>query len=130
MFDKLLSLAFVVALLQAPAVVAPARVQEKGAAEVARLEKLVKKAGKLAKKRRSKARVKLKDGRELKGRITEANDEYFVIVSSETHTAITVRYPQVVELKESKPSQIIPLAVLGGVFFGLIIIPFLVSGPT
>jgi hypothetical protein len=129
MSDKLLSLAFVVALLHAPAVVAPARAQEQGAADEARLEKLVKKAGKLAKKRRAKARVKLKDGRELKGRITEATGEYFVIVSSERHTATTVRYPQVAELKESRQSPLLPLAVAVGVL-SLVIIPFLVSGPT
>ena len=128
MFDKLLSLAFVVALLHAPAVVAPARAQEQASAEAVKLEKLRKKAGKFAKKRRWKARVKLNDGRELKGRITEATDEYFVIVSSETHTATTVRYPQVVELKESGPSRI-PLVVgMIGVMC-LITIPFLVSGP-
>ena len=129
MFDKLLSLAFVMALLHAPAVVAPARAQGQGTAEAARLDKFVKKAGKLAKKRRAKARVKLKDGRELKGRITEATDEYFVIVSSETHTATTVRYPQVVKLKESRPSMIPFVVGMVGVLC-LITIPFLVSGPT
>ena len=129
MFDKLLSLAFAVALLQAPAFVAPARAQEQGPAEAARLEKLVKKARKLAGRRRAKARVKLDDGREVKGRITEATDEYFVIVSSETHAATTVRYPQVVELKESKPSHIPMIVGLVGVFC-LITIPLLVSGPT
>ena len=129
MFDKLLSLAFVVALLQAPAVVVPARAQEQGAEEQARLEKLVKKAGRLAKYPRCKARVKLKDGRELKGRIAEATDEYFVIVNSETHTATTVRYPQVVKLKEIGPSRIPFLVSMAGVFC-LLTIPFLVSGPT
>jgi hypothetical protein len=129
MFDKLLSLAFVVALLQAPAVAVPARAQEQGAEEEARLVKLVKKAGRLAKYPRCKARVKLKDGRELKGRIAEATDEYFVLVSSETRTATTVRYPQVAELKQSRPSMIPFVVGMVGVFC-LLTIPFLVSGPT
>ena len=94
-----------------------------------RLEKLAKKARKLAGRRRSRARVKLSDGRELKGRITEVGADYFLIVSSETHTATTVRYPQVVELKESKPSPIPMVVALVGVFC-LITIPLLTSGPT
>ena len=126
MFDKLLSLAFVVALLQAPAVVVPARAQEQGAEEEARLVKLVKKASRLVKYPRCKARVKLKDGRELKGRIAEATDEYFVIVSSETRTATTVRYPQVVKLKPIGPSRIPMLVGMVGVF-SLLTIPLLVA---
>ena len=70
--------------------------------------------------------MKLEDGRELKGRITEATDEYFVIVGSETRTATTVRYPQVAELKQSRRSQAIAVAARG-VFFGLVVIPLLVS---
>ena len=128
MFGKCLSLALGSVLLLMAASV-PARAGQQASAEALKLEKLRKKAGKFAKKRRCKARVKLNDGRELKGRITEATDEYFVIVSSETHTATTVRYPQVVELKAIEPSRIPFLVGMVGIFC-LITIPFLVSGPT
>jgi hypothetical protein len=40
-----------------------------------------------------------------------------------------VRYAQVVELKESRPSQVLPVAVSGGIL-SFLIIAFLVSGPT
>lgn len=129
MFDKLLSLAFAAALLHASSVTAPARAQEQGPTEVARLEKLKKKVGRLAKNRRAKARVKLKDGRKLRGRIAEVSEDYFVVVSSETRTATTVRYPEVEELKESRPSRIPFLVGMAGIFC-LITIPLLVSGPT
>ena len=127
MFGKCLSLALASVLLLTAAS-APARAGQQAQAEAVKLEKLRKKAGEFAQKRRWKARVKLSDGRKLKGRITEATDEYFVIVSSETHTATTVRYPQVVELKESRPSRIPLVAGMVGVLC-LITIPFMVSGP-
>ena len=127
MFSKCLSLALASVLLPTAAPV-PARAGQQASAEAVKLEKLREKAGKFAKRRRCKARVKLNDGRELKGRITEATDEYFVIVSSETRTAATVRYPQVVELKQSRRSQMIAAAGAWGVFFGLVVIPLMVSG--
>src|SRR5215207_7813659 len=102
MFSKCLSLALASVLLPTAAPV-PARAGQQASAEAVKLEKLREKAGKFAKRPSCKARVKLNDGRELKGRITEATDEYFVIVSSETRTATTVRYPQVVALKQSRP---------------------------
>ncbi len=129
MFGKCLSLSLA-ALLLLSAAPAQASAGRQEPAEAARLEKLRERAGKLARKRRAKARVKLNDGRKLRGRITEAADEYFVIVSSETHTAYTVRYPQVLELKESRPSGLFPAVAAWGVFFGLVVIPLLVSGPT
>lgn len=128
MFDKCSSLALASVLLLTAAA-APARARQKESAEAVKLEKLRKKAGEFARKRRWKARVKLIDGRELKGRIAEATDEYFVIVSSETRTATTVRYPQVVALKQSRPSMIPFIVGMVGVFC-LITIPFVVSGPT
>ena len=127
MFGKCLSLALASVLLLTASSV-PARAGQQASAEALKLEKLRKKAGKFAGKRGCKARVKLDDGRELKGRITEATDEYFVIVSSETHTATTVRYPQVLELKESRPSRIPMVVGMVGVLC-LITIPFMVSGP-
>ena len=126
MFGRCLSLALGSALLLTAPV--PAHAGQQPSAEAVKLEKLRKKAGEFAKRPRCKARLRLNDGRELKGRIAEATDEYFVIVSSETHTATTVRYPQVVELKQNGRSRIPFVVSMVGVFC-LLTIPFMVSGP-
>jgi hypothetical protein len=82
--------------------------------------------GKLYARRKPRVRVKLEDGRKLKGYISEAREDYFVVVDPKAGTATTVRYAQVKELKRSKPSSVLPIVVAGGTL-GLLIISFLLS---
>jgi len=77
---------------------------------------------------RALMKIVLRDGRELKGYITEANEETFVLHAAESRAAITLKYEQVKQAKKAKPAKPFQSrrrkvgSILGYVlFFGIIV---------
>jgi hypothetical protein len=71
----------------------------------------------------SPVRVRLRDGTRLKGYVSEAHDEDFVIVDYESGTSTRLTYLQVKEVKRSKSRRGLTVESLGYIaLFGLIIV--------
>ncbi len=66
----------------------------------------------------ARVKVKLRDGRKLKGYISYAGDEKFAVVDPKTDDTTTVPYVGVAEIKRTKGSQ--SRAVLLGVAFTVV----------
>ena len=56
--------------------------------------------------------VKLKDGTKLKGYISEANDDHFVVTDAKTGSRTVVPYPQV---KKARHGNLVMLAFIGAI---------------
>ena len=70
----------------------------------------------------ARVEIKLRDGRKLKGYISEIGDEYFVVTDAKTGTATSIPYPQVQKAKGHNTRQnIIVAVVLGFLIVGLIL---------
>lgn len=68
-------------------------------------EKVKTEISKLGTGQDAKIKVKLKDGTKLKGYITEANENQFVVMDSKTNQLIPVPYPQVKQAKGNNLSS-------------------------
>ena len=69
------------------------------------------------------AKVRLHDGTKLKGYISEASEEGFVIVDWETASATRLAYAQVKQVKRIKKRKLLTLESLGYIAtFGLMIV--------
>ena len=122
---NLLSCMLITVLLSVVAI-RPAYAKPQGQESLEQTEKVKAKVGKMYTLRKPRVKVKLNDGRKLKGYISEAAEDYFVVVDPGAGVATTVHYTQVRELKRSKPSSAWVIAVAAGTL-GLVIISFLLS---
>ena len=115
MLNYILSFVLVTVLLNVVAV-RPAHAMLVEQESAGRTEKVKAKVGKLSARRKPRVRVKLEDGRKLKGYITEAREDYFV-VDPKAGTATTVRYAQVREPDQnhSRRSQAVGVAAVWGI---------------
>jgi preprotein translocase subunit SecF len=90
----------------------------------ARFVKKVKEGiGKLGTGREARVEVKLRDKTKLKGYVSEAGEDSFVVVDDKTGAASTVAYPQVQQVKGNNLSKAAKIAL--GV--GVILLPIIIA---
>ena len=70
----------------------------------------------------ARVEVKLRDKRKLKGYVSEAGEDGFVVVEAKTGAAVRVAYPQVGQVKGHNRSTGVELAILAGVMALIIIL--------
>lgn len=63
----------------------------------------------------ARVEVKLRDGTKLKGYISEANVDRFVVVDAKTGASIPVVYPQVKQVKGNNLSTGVKIAIVVGI---------------
>jgi hypothetical protein len=106
---KYLSLTLVCLLLNLTcASTASASVAEK---EAQLIEKVRVGVAKLGSGPKSHVELKLRDGRKLKGYISEISDDHFVVMDSENGTAVPVAYTQVKQVKGNNLSTGAKIAI-------------------
>ena len=66
--------------------------------------------------------VKLRDKTKIKGYISEAGEDNFVVIDAKTGAALTVAYPQVKQVKGHNLSTGVKIAIAAAIVVGLIII--------
>jgi hypothetical protein len=123
MFKKVLSFVLACLLLIAsggrPAFAASA--EEKQARFVQRVKEGIRKLGTGEKAR---VEVRLRDKRKLKGYVSEAGEDDFVVVEAKSGAAVRVAYTQVGQVKGHNRSTGVELAVLAGVMALVIVIAY------
>lgn len=72
----------------------------------------------------ARVEVKLRDKRKLKGYVSEAGEDDFVLVEEKSGAAVRVAYAQVGQVKGRNRSSGVELAILAGVMAGIIILAF------
>ena len=127
MFKKVLSLALVGFLLS----VAGLRLVYAGSKEekATRFAEKVKEGiSKLGTGAESRIEVKLRDKTKLKGYVSEAGEDSFVIVDEKTGATSTVTYPQVKQVKGNNLSTAAEIALgVGIVLLPIVVVLLLVS---
>ncbi len=114
MFNKVLCLVFVGFLLGV-AGVRPAYAESKEEKETRRAEQVKQGIRKLGTGADARVEVKLRDKTKLKGYVSEAGEDSFVIVDEKTNTTSTVPYPQVKQVKGNNHSTAVEIAIGVGV---------------
>ena len=127
MFKKYLTFALTFLVLNLSlSSVAFAETKEEKAAKFA--EKVKVNVTKLGTGTDARVEVKLKDGKKLKGYISQINDESFTIVEDKTGVATEIPYPQPKQIKGNNLSTGATIAIAAGIVFALAIIIYFVSG--
>lgn len=70
----------------------------------------------------AKVEVKLYDNTKLKGYVSEANEDHFVVVDAKTGFHTEVPYPQVKQVKGNNLSEGVKILIGIGILFGIILI--------
>jgi hypothetical protein len=70
----------------------------------------------------ARVEVKLLDRSKLKGYISEAGEDHFVVVGAGTGVATPVSYPQVAQVKGNNLSTGVKIAITAGLFVFLLIL--------
>lgn len=122
MFKKVLSLALVGFLLNVTGV-SSAHAGSKEESETRFTEKVKEGISKLGTGAEARVEVKLRDKTKLKGYVSEAGEDGFVIVDEKTGATSTVTYSQVKQVKGNNLSQSVKIAI--GV--GVILIPVIIA---
>jgi len=126
MFKKVI--AFVLVGLVYTMGVAPAYAGPKEEKEARFAQKVKVGISKLGTGTEARLEVKLRDKTKLKGYVSEAGDESFVIVDEKTGMASTVAYPQVKQVKGKNLNQAAEIALgVGIILLPIIIVVALVS---
>jgi hypothetical protein len=73
--------------------------------------------------------VKLRDNTKLKGYVSEAGNESFVIVDTKTHNAETISYPQVKKVKGHNLSSGAKIAIGVGIGIGILAVLIVIFKP-
>jgi hypothetical protein len=127
MFKKVLTLALVGFLLSV-AGVRPALAGPKEEKTARFAEKVKHGISKLGTGAEARIEVKLRDKTKLKGYVSEAGEDSFVIVDEKTGAAHTVTYPQVKQVKGNNLSTAAEIAIgVGVVLLPIVIVVLLVS---
>ena len=111
MFQKMLSLVLaglVVNLIGANAAYAVSKEER----EARFAERVKKDIAKLGTGPGARVEVKLRDGRKLKGYVSEAGEDKFVLVDVRTGVATTLAYPQVIQAKGNNLSTGVKIAIV------------------
>jgi hypothetical protein len=123
MFHKMLAL--VLAGLLVNLVCAnPARATSKEVRETHFAEQVKKKIAELGTGLEARVEVKLRDGRQVKGYVSEAGEDSFVVVNARTGVATIVPYPQVKQVKGNNLSTGAKIAIGAGVVIGVLLVLF------
>ena len=126
MFKRILALVLVGLLYTMG--VAPAYAGGKEEKEARFAQKVKEGIGKLGTGTEARLEVKLRDKTKLKGYVSEAGDESFVIVDHKTGVASTVAYPQVKQVKGNNLNTAAEIALgIGIILLPIIIVVALVS---
>jgi hypothetical protein len=127
MFKKVLSLALVGFLLSVAGVrLAHASSKEEKATRFA--EKVKEGISKLGTGTEARIEVKLRDKTKLKGYVSEAGEDSFIIVDEKTGATSTVTYPQVKQVKGNNHSTAVEIAIgVGVILLPIVIVLLLVS---
>ena len=129
MLKKLLSLAVVGLLLNIAGVI-PAYASSKEESRARFAEKVKEGIGRLGTGPEARVEVKLRDGRKLKGYISEAGENSFVIVEARSGTASTVPYPQVKQVTGNNLSKGAKIAIAAALVVGLLFLLTVAIGRT
>ena len=76
----------------------------------------------------AKVELKLYDNSKIKGYISEAFNDYFVVIDSKTGASTEVPYPQVRQVKGNNLSEAAKIAIGVGIALGLIILLAVIVG--
>ena len=93
-------------------------------------EKVKEGIGRLGTGPEARVEVKLRDGKKLKGYISEAGENSFVIVDAKSGAASTVPYPQVKQVTGNNLSKGAKIAITVGIVVGLLFLLTVVIGRT
>ena len=93
-------------------------------------EKVKEGIGRLGTGPEAPVEVKLRDGKKLKGYISEAGENSFVIVDAKSGAASTVPYPQVKQVTGNNLSKGAKIAITVGIVVGLLFLLTVVIGRT
>lgn len=121
MFKKVLSLVLVGFVLSVGAV-GPAHAASKEEKETRLAEKVKDGISKLGTGPAARVQIKLRDKTKLKGYVSEAGEDSFVIVDEKTGATSRVAYPQVQQVKGNNHSRAVEIAI--GV--GVILLPIVI----
>ena len=127
MSKKPLSLAMVGLLLNIVWVI-PAYASSKEETRVRSAEKVKEGIGRLGTGPEARVEIKLRDGKKLKGYISEAGENSFVIVDAKSGAASTVPYPQVKQVTGNNLSKGAKIAITVGIVVGLLFLLTVVIG--
>ena len=127
MIKKVLSLVLVGFLLTV-AGVRPAYAGSKEEKQIRFAEKVKEGIGKLGTGAEARIEVKLRDKTKLKGYVSEAGEDSFVIVDEKTSAASTVTYAQVKQVKGNNLSTAAEIALgIGVILIPIAVVLFFVS---
>ena len=129
MSKKLLSLLLVGLLLNIVGVI-PAYAGSKEETRARFAEKVKEGISKLGTGPEARVEVKLLDGRKLKGYISEAGENSFVIVEAKSGAASTVPYAQVKQVTGNNLSKGAKIAIAVGLVVGLLFLLTVAIGRT
>lgn len=76
----------------------------------------------------AKVKIKLKDGKKIKGYIVEANENQFVVMDSKTGQAVPVAYPQVGQAKGNNLSTGVKILLYAGIAVAIILVVTIIAG--
>ena len=127
MSRKLVSLMLVGLLLNIVGAI-PAYASSKEETRARFAEKVKEGIGRLGTGPEARVEVKMRDGKKLKGYISEAGENSFVIVEAKSGAASTVPYPQVKQVKGNNLSSGAKIAIVVGAFAAVIIFVLVVIG--
>ncbi len=129
MSRKLISLALVGLLLNIVGAI-PAYASSKEETRARFAERVKEGIGRLGTGPEARVQVKLRDGKKLKGYISEAGENSFVIVDAKSGAASTVPYPQVKQVTGNNLSKGAKIAITVGIVVGLLFLLTVVIGRT
>ena len=129
MSRKLVSLVLVGLLLNIVGAI-PAYAGSKEETRTRFAEKVKEGIGRLGTGQEARVEVKLRDGKKLKGYISEAGENSFVIVDAKSGAASTVPYPQVKQVTGNNLSKGAKIAITVGIVVGLLLLLTVVIGRT
>ena len=127
MFKKVLCLVLV-GFLFGVAGVGPAYAASKEEKQARLAEKVKAGISKLGTGPDARVQVKLRDKTKLKGYVSEAGEDSFVIVDEKTGATSRVAYPQVQQVKGNNHSRAVEIAIgVGVIILPIVIVLLLVS---
>ena len=129
MSKRLLSLVLVGLLLNIVGAI-PAYAGSKEETRARFAEKVKEGISKLGTGPEARVEVKLLDGKKLKGYISEAGENSFVVVDAKSGAASTVPYPQVKQVRGNNLSKGAKIAITVGIVVGLLFLLAVVIGHT
>lgn len=129
MSRKLLSLVLVGLLLNIVGVI-PAYASSKEETQARFAERVKQGIGRLGTGPEARVEVKLRDGRKLKGYISEAGEDSFVIVDAKSGASATVPYPQVKQVAGNNLSKGAKIAITVGIVVGFLFLLTVLIGRT